>query len=89
MIQKYWNIIKKNNKFFIGLLMLLMGCVVNQSEAKAWWSALYPDLGLEQATRPISSDSRLREPTVTSDFQIKWYFGEDRYDEFFSETFCK
>lgn len=77
-----------NRKAVIGVVLLTLGCAFNQSESRAWWSALYPDLGLEQAAKPIG-DSANTPPTVTSDFQIKWYFGEENYDEFFGETFCE
>ncbi|MDD3402103.1 MAG: hypothetical protein PHQ72_01940 [Hespellia sp.] len=86
-------------RFIVALTLLTTVFMLNQAEAKAWWSCMYPTECFEASIRAVVYEDGERKEkeeltqedyqkiSVTSSFKVKWYFLGDGHDEFFGKTF--
>ncbi|MDD3361914.1 MAG: hypothetical protein PHW34_09610 [Hespellia sp.] len=86
-------------RFFVALTLLTTVFMLNQAEAKAWWSCMYPQESFETAVRAaVYEDGQRKEKEeltkedyekieVSSRFKAKSFFLGDGYDKLFGKTF--
>ena len=85
-------------KFIVAMTLLTTVFMLNQAEAKAWWSCMYPQETFEHSVHAIVYEDGERKEkeaiteedyqkmTITSKFKMKSYFLGDVYDKLFGET---